>query len=223
MNLAKLDLNAAHRRKPTCSLARWQNGIFSQPGYRPAGMWNHGLCKPDAYVVVDPLRNAIGNVGIGPVDHYFVRWSRRGGTTMPAQHCYYVSFREEARTLAVCSDVRDGAAVGTSMVCQTISVPAAQDMPAPVLFFRYRVLTYDVIWGPNTHKYYDSFDVGIASPGSIEPTYVFTDGNRSIEGKLLDLGWREGSIDLRPYAGQTVRVCLSNITREDRLEHPGLL
>ncbi len=60
---------------------------------------------PDAYVVVDPLRNAIANVGIGPVDHYFVRWAGMGGTTMPAQHCYYVSFREEARTLAVLSDV----------------------------------------------------------------------------------------------------------------------
>jgi len=174
---------------------------------------------PDAYVVVDPLRNGDWERGDSTGwDHYFVRWSGWGGTTECQPNIVTtVSFSGGSphAVLLGCSDVRDGAAVGTSMVCQTISVPAAQDMPAPVLFFRYRVLTYDVIWGPNTHKYYDSFDVGIASPGSIEPTYVFTDGNRSIEGKLLDLGWREGSIDLRPYAGQTVRVCLSNITRED--------
>jgi hypothetical protein len=34
----------------------------------------------------------------------------------------------------------------------------------------------------------------------------------------MDLGWRQGAVDLRPYAGQTIKVCLANVTRwDDRL------
>jgi len=31
----------------------------------------------------------------------------------------------------------------------------------------------------------------------------------------MDLGWRDGSVDLRPYAGQIVKACLANVTRVD--------
>jgi hypothetical protein len=174
---------------------------------------------PDAYVAVDPVRN--GDFGSGdwtPWEPRFVRWPewQGAGECLPVivTTAGYNSVGTQAALLG-CPNVKDGAAVGTSMVCQTLSVPAAQDMPAPMLTFRYHIFTYDVVWGSNTHKFWDSFEVGVLLSGSIEPTYVFTDGNRTREGTLLDLGWREGTVDLRPYAGQSVKICMSNITRHD--------
>jgi len=105
---------------------------------------------------------------------------------------------------------------GTSMVCQVIQVPGVQDNPAPVLTFCYRMLTYDVLRGPIGGRDYDSFNVGLSSPGEIQPTYVFTDGNRTREyGKLIDLGWRVGAVELKPYSGRAVKVCFANVTRVD--------
>ncbi|HNT04608.1 MAG TPA: hypothetical protein PKJ21_00260, partial [Anaerolineae bacterium] len=50
----------------------------------------------------------------------------------------------------------------------------------------------------------------------IAPTYVYTDGNPGPNyGSLLDMGWREGAIDLSPYAGRAMKVCLANVTRVD--------
>ncbi len=115
-----------------------------------------------------------------------------------------------------CPDAVD-ADFGESIICQTITVPNVQDMPAPRLQFRYHIFTYDVLWGAQTQRFYDSFNAGVSDPGQISPTYVFTDGNRTQNyDALMDLGWREGSMDLRPYAGRTIRVCLANITRVDR-------
>jgi hypothetical protein len=102
------------------------------------------------------------------------------------------------------------------MICQVLDVPPAQDMPAAMLHFRYRVFTYDVLWGEFTQQYYDSFNVGIGPPGVVQPTYVFTDGNRTQDyGTLMDLGWRESAVDLRPYAGRIMQICLANVTRVD--------
>jgi hypothetical protein len=104
------------------------------------------------------------------------------------------------------------------MVYQTISVPNALDMPAPTLRFRYRIYTYDMVWSVRKQKFYDSFNVGFCPAGQIAPTYVFTDGNMTQAwGNLMDLGWREGAVDLRPYAGQRLNVCLANVTRQDTL------
>lgn len=117
-----------------------------------------------------------------------------------------------------CPDVPEGAPVGASMVYQTISVPNAQDMPAPTLRFRYYIRTYDMVWSVRKQKFYDSFNVGFCPVGQIAPTYVFTDGNMTQTwGHRMDLGWREGAVDLRPYAGQRLNVCLANVTREDML------
>jgi hypothetical protein len=118
-----------------------------------------------------------------------------------------------------CPDRDDFVPFGTSMVCQSLRMPTAQDWPAPMLHFRYHIFTYDALWGEVTQKFYDSFHVGVVPSGGIEPTYVFTDGNRTqVIGALMDLGWRKGAVDLRPYAGQTIKVCLANVTRwDDRL------
>jgi hypothetical protein len=115
-----------------------------------------------------------------------------------------------------CPDPNDGKVFGPSMVCQSMSLPSLQDMPAPILLFRYHIFTYDIIWGPVTQQLYDSFHVGLAETGQIAPTYVYTDGNPGPDyGSLLDMGWREGAIDMRPYAGRAMRVCLANVTRVD--------
>jgi hypothetical protein len=117
-----------------------------------------------------------------------------------------------------CPNVPGGVPVGASMVYQTISVPNALDMPAPTLRFRYRIYTYDMVWSVRKQKFYDSFNVGFCPAGQIAPTYVFTDGNMTQAwGNLMDLGWREGAVDLRPYAGQRLNVCLANVTRQDTL------
>jgi hypothetical protein len=31
----------------------------------------------------------------------------------------------------------------------------------------------------------------------------------------MDLGWRDGAVDLSLYAGQTIKICLANVTRVD--------
>ena len=114
-----------------------------------------------------------------------------------------------------CPNVRNGAPVGTSVVSQTIQVPSSQDWPGPTLLFRYRIYTYDVLWSQTQNRFYDSFNVGLRPIGSIQPTWVYTDGNRIGYGRFRDLGWREGAVDLRPYAGQSVQICLANATRVD--------
>ena len=101
---------------------------------------------------------------------------------------------------------------GTSMLCQSLNVPGAEEMPAPVLSFQYHVFTYDVLWSERYQRFYDSFHLNVGS------TPVLTDGNTSeIYGTLVDLGWREGLLDLRSYAGQTIDICFANVTRIDTL------
>jgi len=164
----------------------------------------------DVYVSIDPLLNGDFEQGS------WLGWER-SGVCQPTQVITqsYSGGTTHAVVLG-CPDQKNGAPVGASMVCQTIAIPNAQDMPAPMLYFRYRIFTYDVLWSQRYHRFYDSFNVGWGPPGEIEPTWVFTDGNRTqIYDQLMDLGWREGAIDLKPYAGQTIKICLANVTRVD--------
>ncbi len=173
---------------------------------------------PEVYVSADPLLN--GDFGHGDWNGWERSWVSRPwwhGAECPPTLVVTQSYTGGDTWTAVlgCPGQRDGP-VGTAMICQTINVPNAQDWPAPVLLFRYHILTYDVLWGPTKQKFYDSFNVGLYPPGAVGPTYVFTDGNRTATyGQLLDLGWREGAVDLRPYAGRTTTICLANVTRED--------
>jgi hypothetical protein len=168
---------------------------------------------PDVYVCVDLVQNGGFDLPISG------EWEARGinGECRPARR--FVQSHTGAGTWAVvlgCPDLKDGAPVGASMICQAIDVPVAQDMPGPVLSFRYRIFTYDVLVGPTTGDIYDSFSVGFDPPGVGQPTWVFTDGNRTDDwGELMDLGWRQGGVDLSPYAGRTKKVCLANVTRFD--------
>jgi hypothetical protein len=164
----------------------------------------------DTYVSVDLLVNGNFETNLGG------EWATKG--VCPVTQTYAPSYTGGSTRVVVlgCPDAVD-ADFGESMVCQTITVPGTQDMTAPALQFRYHIYTYDVLWGELTQRYYDSFSAGVSDPGQMSPTYVFTDGNRSqVYDALMDLGWRQGSMDLRPYAGRTVRVCLANVTRVDK-------
>jgi hypothetical protein len=164
----------------------------------------------DTYVSVELLVNGDFERELG------AEWATKA--VCPVQQFYTQSHAGATTRVVVlgCPDQETNAPFGESMICQTIDVPNACNVPAPMLLFRYRIFTYDVLWGEMTQKFYDSFNVGLSDPAQMSPTYVFTDGNRGDYGTLTDLGWREGSVDLGFYAGQTIRVCLANVTREDK-------
>ncbi len=170
---------------------------------------------PDAYVSVDLLTN--GDFGRELSTGWERSWDGQPGGCVPTRAAA-PSYAGVSTWVAVlgCPDQREPAPLGVSMLCQTLNVPTRQDMSRPSLNFRYRIFTYDVLWGPTTNLFYDSLHVGVWPQGHIAPTWVFTDGNMTGSyGELLDLGWREGSVDLEQYAGQTIWICLSTVTRED--------
>jgi hypothetical protein len=166
----------------------------------------------DTYVSVDLLVNGDFERALGP------EWAIKA--VCAVEQIYAQSYTGGNTRVVVlgCADQVTDAPFGESMICQTINVPGAQDMPAPLLQFRFHIFTYDLLWGPGTQTFYDSFNAGLSGPGQMAPTYVFTDGNPGPDywPTLIDLGWRQGSVDLRPYAGRTMRVCLANVTRQDK-------
>jgi hypothetical protein len=165
----------------------------------------------DTYVTVDLLLNGDFERDLGG------EWATKA--VCPVKQIYAPSYTGGNTRVVVlgCPDQETGAPFGESMICQTINVPSLQDMSAPRMQFRYRIFTYDLLWGAVTQKFYDSFNAGLSDPGQMSPTYVFTDGNPGPEywPTKIDLGWRVGSVDLRAYAGRTMRVCLANVTRND--------
>ena len=173
--------------------------------------------QPNASVCVDMVQNGDFEQILG--SEWEQRWlpGDGGASCLPLRDVVpsYMGGNTHAVVLG-CPNQETGAPFGASMVCQTINVPRAQDWPVPMLRFRYRVYTYDVLMGPTTGLIYDSFNVGLWPPGQVQPTYVFTDGNKTTDwGTLKDLGWREGAIELSGYAGQSAKVCLANVTRQD--------
>nr|MBC7244086.1 hypothetical protein [Chloroflexota bacterium] len=189
--------------------------------FRTRAMDKAGNVEPypvvaDTYVSIDPLLN--GDFERDIASEWEILWITGGGQGSCWPTRVYTQSYSGGNTYAVvlgCRDRRD-APFGVSMICQTINVPTVQNMPAPMLLFRYRIFTYDLILGPITGKFFDSFNIALWRPGDISPTYVFTDGHKGPDyGTLRDLGWREGAVDLKPYAGQTLKVCLANVTRED--------
>jgi len=119
----------------------------------------------------------------------------------------------------------------SAFISQEIHIPSLTDMPTPILSFWYRIFTYDVVYGcppgetdpsaPGSCKVtpnylYDSFDVTVESDGQ-PARRVLRDGNfdRSRVGTLVDTGWKKMFVDLRPYAGQTIRIRFANWNRSD--------
>ncbi len=109
--------------------------------------------------------------------------------------------------------------VGSATIMQMIRVPDLDQMPHPTLTFRYRVLTYDVMYSSRLQRWQDTFDVSVYDQtGRPIGDPLLRAGNPSqVYGQLYDTGWKWTAIDLRPYAGQTVQLVYSNWNRYDNL------
>lgn len=121
-----------------------------------------------------------------------------------------------------------------SGIAQTIRVPTLQELPEPQLTVWYRIRSYDVITTslPSLIRlcdpqasflWVDTFDVTVQPVGAAAPQVLLREGNRlrpdfSVPNPaipLRDLGWQRAVFDMRPFAGQTVRLELSNHNRLD--------
>ena len=103
--------------------------------------------------------------------------------------------------------------VGSGWIEQEFTVPPTG---SPSLSFWYRIYTYDKAYSPTTEEFWDTFVV------SIRGGVVFRDGYYGAwTPSLRDLGWRQKSIDLSPYQGQTVRVRFANWNDQSVFERFG--
>jgi hypothetical protein len=104
-----------------------------------------------------------------------------------------------------------GVPIGGAIASQTIVVPNATTV---TLTFWYHTFTQD--WtGPNPNlPIYDAFSMGIGTPSESHGLYY--DGNPSqsaatiCDQPIMDLGWRQHSVDLSSYAGQTITIYFAN-------------
>jgi hypothetical protein len=106
--------------------------------------------------------------------------------------------------------------VGYAMITQTVTIPSLDELTRPMLTFRYRVFTYDVLYSESYQRFYDSLDVALYDVTGQPLALLLRDGNTTSEyGKLYDTGWRLAMLDLRPYAGLTVQLVFANYNRND--------
>ena len=108
--------------------------------------------------------------------------------------------------------------VGNATITQTLRIPDASQYRRPMLRFWYRVLTYDVIYSERYQRLQDSLDVSIHNQAGNLLALVLRDGNSTqVFKQLYDTGWKSATLDLRPYAGQTVQLVFANWNRVDNL------
>jgi hypothetical protein len=108
--------------------------------------------------------------------------------------------------------------VGSATISQTITVPGVSEVARPTLAFWYRVFSYDVLYSQRLQTYVDALEVSIFDPVRQSSALLLRDGNNTnVYGSLYDSGWRFATLNLRPYAGQTVQLIFSNYNRVDNL------
>lgn len=102
-------------------------------------------------------------------------------------------------------------------IYQAIQLPPGDCDEGLTLFFRYHILTYDVVYSYNDQKWYDSFEVYVRDRDGNELARLLLDGYRGphTPGTLYDLGWKHFSADLAPWAGQQIRVEFKVFNRND--------
>ncbi len=126
-----------------------------------------------------------------------------------------------------------GVPVGHGRVWQTFNVP---DMDDAHLTLRYRIYTHDLVWSDKYQRFYDSFEIHINTMGSDaqrntlcraglgNPSVtaagglVFCNGNPanpSQTGPAKDLGWRQVTLDLSAFKGQTITLYVAVFNRVD--------
>lgn len=121
-----------------------------------------------------------------------------------------------------------------SGIAQTVQVPPLAELPNPQLRVWYRIRSYDVITtslpslirlcDPSaSFLWVDTFDVTVQPEAGGSAQVLLREGNRirpdfSVPNPaipLRDLGWRQAVFDMRPFAGQRVRLSFSNHNRLD--------
>lgn len=109
----------------------------------------------------------------------------------------------------------NGVPIGEAYVAQSITVSAS----AHTLSFWYRLETQDSEFGPTSGTLYDTFDVYLNvldDPSHLAYRDANTNPNLAgCQNPLVDLGWKEGVVDLSGYVGQTVTVYFSAENRVD--------
>jgi hypothetical protein len=97
--------------------------------------------------------------------------------------------------------------VGNGYISQQVAI---SNLPNPTLTFWYRIFTQDWTGPDPNNPTYDWFGVYV---NSIDAAHsVFLDGNPSeaqapgCSNPILDLGWRQGTVNLQSYAGQSVTL-----------------
>jgi hypothetical protein len=102
-----------------------------------------------------------------------------------------------------------GVPVGNAYISQTIAVPSVSN---PTLTFWYRIFTQDWMGPDPNHPKYDWFGVYVGAMDDSHPH--FYDGNPNVTipacNTPLDLGFRQGSIDLTAYRGQQITIYFAN-------------
>ncbi|MEA3339444.1 MAG: Ig-like domain-containing protein [Chloroflexota bacterium] len=136
---------------------------------------------------------------------------------------------------------RGGVPVGSGRIWQTFTVP---DSSNPSITIWYHIYTHDVVWGDNTNKYYDSFEIyintvnwseasnpdpsdswrntrcrdNLGTPDANNPGLVFCYGNPSDPTKSnppKGLDWRSVTLDLSQFKGQNITLYLATFNRVD--------
>lgn len=120
-------------------------------------------------------------------------------------------------------------------ISQVVAIPPLSQVQWPVLTFWYRVKTYDVMYSQTRQRFGDTFDVKLCAVGTpctgpydgAELVLLLRDGNpmNSVvwwelykpSPPLYDTGWKFATIDLRPYAGQTLQFVFANENRIDNM------
>ncbi|OQA45590.1 MAG: Ser-Thr-rich glycosyl-phosphatidyl-inositol-anchored membrane family protein [Chloroflexi bacterium ADurb.Bin325] len=112
--------------------------------------------------------------------------------------------------------------VGYAMIAQTVQVPPLNQVPDPTLTFRYRVLSWDVMYSPTYKRDQDTFDVWANDAAGRPLALLLRAGNPTNRyGNQLsapyDTGWQQAFIDLTQFAGQTIQLTFANHNRYDNL------
>jgi hypothetical protein len=108
--------------------------------------------------------------------------------------------------------------VGSATIKQQVTIPEASQVQSPCLRFWYRVQTYDVIYSERLGRVVDTLDVTLSDGEGKELALLLRAGNPTNNfGELYDTGWQFASIDLKPFAGQTVYLAFANWNRHDNL------
>lgn len=136
---------------------------------------------------------------------------------------------------------RGGVPVGSARIWQEFSVP---DEGTPTVTIWYHIYTHDLVWGPTTLRYYDSFEIYINTvdwddakdpdpadprrkarcrdnlgvPDTSQAGLVFCDGkleDSTGTGPPADLGWHSVTLDLSAFKGEVITLYIATFNRVD--------